>query len=70
MRELLQMYREYSDKRFDTIDEELQEIRVVLQEIKEFKIQSINGAKVVSTIVSAVSGVVTLIITWVLTHKK
>ena len=69
MEHLLKMYQEYSDKKFDEIREDIQEIRQRMDEIHEFKVTSIATSRTVSMIVSAVCGLVTLLVTSFLTIK-
>jgi tetrahydromethanopterin S-methyltransferase subunit G len=67
--ELLTMYREYNDKRFDEVRKDLQEIQEKLNEIHDFKVQMIANSRLVSMVVSAVCGLVTLIITTIVSIK-
>lgn len=69
MEHLLKMYQEYSDRKFDEIREDIHEIRQKMDEIHEFKVTSIATSRTVSMIVSAVCGLVTLLVTSFLTIK-
>lgn len=69
MENLLKMYQEYSDKKFDEIREDIQEIRQRMDEIHEFKVKSIATSRTVSMIISAICGLVTLLVTSFLTIK-
>ena len=61
MEELLKMYREYNDKRFDEVRADLQEVNRKLDEIHDFKVTTIATSRTVSMIVSALCGLLTLI---------
>lgn len=63
MQELLQMYREYNDKRFDELRDDLQEISLKLEGINEFKVRMVANSRLVSLIVSAICGFITLLVT-------
>lgn len=69
MQELLQMYREYNDKRFDELRADLQEISLKLETMNEFKVQMIASSRVVSMVISAICGLVTLIASTVISIK-
>lgn len=67
--DLLKHHIEETRSRFDEVRSDLQEIRAKLEDIKEFKIDAIATSRTVSFIVSAISGLITLVAT-ALTIKK
>ena len=69
MEELLKMYREYNDKRFDEVRDDIKDIASRIEDLREFKIQQIAAARTVSMIISSVCGFITLIVSSLLTVK-
>lgn len=61
--ELLKMYREYNDKRFDEVRADLQDIRLRMEEVNNFKVEMIASSRTVSMVVSAICGLMTLLAT-------
>ena len=69
MEQLFKLYTEYNDKKFDEVRSDIHELRQKIEEIHEFKVTSIATSRTVSMIVSAVCGLVTLLVTSFLTIK-
>lgn len=62
MMELLKHHIEETRDRFDEVRADLQDIRCKLEAIHEFKVSTIATSRTVSFIVSAISGIITLLI--------
>lgn len=69
MQDLFKLYTEYTDKRFDDIKEDLHDLGAKIDDLREFKVEMVATSRLVSFIISAVSGLITLIISTIVSIK-
>lgn len=69
MEDDLKFYREYNDRRFDEIRSDIRDLATRLEELNEFKISQIATSRTISVVISAICGLITLIVSSFLTVK-
>lgn len=69
MEPILEYHIEETGKRFNDIKEDLRDIKTRLDELREFKIETIATSRLVSLLVSAVCGLITLTISTIVAIK-
>ena len=68
--EFREILREENNRRFDSIEKELIEMRKQMTKLNEFKIQVLSSSKVGSFLISAFCGIITLIASLWLTASR
>lgn len=69
MEPILEYHIEETGKRFSDIKEDLHDIKERLEELRDFKIETIATSRLVSLLVSAVCGLITLTISTIVAIK-
>ena len=66
---LIKYHIEETHKRFDDLKEDLRDIQLRIESLHEFKVQQIATSRTVSFIISGVCGLITLIVSTVISIK-
>ena len=68
MEKLLQYFMEETNRKFDSVSEDVKDIKDSLSDLQKFKIEMLSSARATSFIVSMVCGLVTLSISVVVAY--